>query len=919
MLFFSLSARPARLVLLILLALGLALPTHATHIRAGDIQAVADPRNLLRYTFTLRLYTDETSLINEDNANICFGDGTSALVPRLSKTPLNSCIEVSENIFTFAHVFPAPGRYSISYLGNNRNAAILNLGTQPADLSIYISTTILIDATTGINSSPVFLKKPIDVGAIRQVFTHAPGASDADGDSLSFEFVTPRQGRIGGLVCDPSVPITAFVSPRDPQFTGGPQVFNIDPRTGLITWNSPKTEGEFNVAYIAHEWRSLGGGVFREVGSVVRDMQITITNSFNRPPDLTLPPDTCIVANTTLTGLISATDPDGQPVTISAVGGPLAATPGAQLSAVSPNPRTIRFTWTPDCRLVTRQPYLTTFTAEDVVPNCQTSLAKLAVWRVRVVGPKPQRLTAAVEGPTQIRLSWAAYECRGVADSLRVYRKINATSFDPDVCDTGIPKRLGYQYIGSVAAADTTFIDDNDGKRFKRGTTYCYRIYATWPLPGRGESLASDEACATTDGLLPVLTNATVDATDTVTGQVTVKWTKGDPGVLPAVYTSYYRLARTDDATPTAYTLVRDRIPLTDTVHVDAPLNTRERQYRYRLELVSEDINLQLPTFVDTAQQATTPFLAGVIMPNRQIDLSWAYDVPWDNTPRQHYIYRLINSTFTLIDSVLATATGGAYTDPFTFGGIPFGGAGTYTYKVLTRGQYTVATRQPANTENYSQEVIIKRLPCPPVLRIVAPDCAAEAQNCPPELFNQLYWHPELASPCATDIASYKLYFRPTADGAFTLLATTADTAYRHTPLTTRVGCYAVTAVDSSDNESPQSNIVCQDNCQYFTLPNIITPQNDGINDQFTPICASPLKKVKFTVFNRWGRLVYEGDKDPRINWAGTSTSGTKLADGAYFYRAEVEFDSLQPTTKAYKGWVQIGASHETGGTPGGQ
>lgn len=908
--------RPAFLVWLLLL--GLTVPARATHIRAGDIQAVADTNNLLRYTFTLRLYTDESSRIDQVDADICFGDGTAAVIPRQSKAMLSNCVEVAENIYRFSHVFPAPGRYSISFLGNNRNGSILNLGTQAANLGIHISTTILIDATTGINNSAVFLKKPIDAGAANRLFTHAPGASDADHDSLTFAFITPRQGRLGATVCDPPIDILTFVSPGDARYTGGPQIFRIDPQTGLITWDNPKVCGEFNLAYIVHEWRALGPGVYREVGSVIRDMQITVTCDLNHPPVLTLPRDTCIVANTTLVRIIKATDPDNDPVLITAVGGPLATTPGAQLSTISPNPRTIRFAWTPDCQQVARQPYLTTFTAADQVPNCRPELTTVAVWRIRVVGPKPRNLQAAVQSPFQIRLRWNAYECRGAADSLRIYRKIDSTAFEPDACETGIPARLGYRYIGSVAATDTTFLDGNGGKRFRRGTTYCYRIYATWPSPGNGESLASDEACATVDGLLPLLINATVDATDTTHGQVTVRWTKGNPGVLPAVYNSFYRLARADDQAPDTYSLVRDRIGLADTTFIDTALDTRRRWYQYRLEMVSEDINGVLPLLIDTVKTATTAFLTGVILPSREVTLVWNYDVPWDNTPRRHYIYRQINGAFTLIDSVQATATNGTYTDRFSFGGISFGG-NEYRYRVLTRGTYRVLTRATDTTSNYTQEAAIRRLPCPPLLRLDAPDCATEAQSCPTELFNLLHWTPDMGPGCAPDIKEYRLYFRPTADGAFTLLASTADTIFRHAPLTSRVGCYAVTAVDSSDNESPQSNIVCQDNCQYFTLPNIITPQNDGINDQFTPICASPVRKVKFTVFNRWGRLVYEGEQDPRINWAGTTTSGTKLADGAYFYRAEVEFDSLQPTTQTYKGWVQIGASRDTGSAPGGQ
>ena len=578
-------------VLVVLLAWLAALPATASHIRAGDIQAVADPRNLLRYTFTVRLYLDTSAgSIDQPQVGICFGDGSQLQhFPRTSgPTALNACVPVSENLYKFTHVFPGPGLYEVSFTGNNRNSAIINLGQSSFQLGFYISTTLRIDAATGPNNSARFNSIPIDRGVVGVPFLHSPGASDSSStehDSLSFELVTPKQGSLMTPAdsCGPAPDISTY-HPLD-QYAIAPKTFRMDPVTGLITWDAPGIVGEFNIAYIVKEWRALGEGIYRVVGITRRDMQITITQSQNKPPVVRRPADTCVVAGTTINRRITATDPEGFPVTLLGVGGPFAATPHATLTAVPgapPGTATANFRWTTTCRSVARQPYLTTITARDTPPNCDTELNTVGVWQIHVVGPPPQNLLADQATPQQIRLRWDRYACDDFADSIRIYRRQDSSSWTPGACETGIPDGFGYEYIGSVGANQTVFLDTNRGRRFKFGTTYCYRIYATWPLPAGGESIASNEVCATTPGLLPQLINATVDATDTTAGKVTVRWTSGNHGFLPAIYVSQYRLSRAAADAPTAFTIVRDHVRFDDTTFVDTNLDTERRQYIYQ-------------------------------------------------------------------------------------------------------------------------------------------------------------------------------------------------------------------------------------------------------------------------------------------------------------------------------------------------
>lgn len=71
--------------------------------------------------------------------------------------------------------------------------------------------------------------------------------------------------------------------------------------------------------------------------------------------------------------------------------------------------------------------------------------------------------------------------------------------------------------------------------------------------------------------------------------------------------------------------------------------------------------------------------------------------------------------------------------------------------------------------------------------------------------------------------------------------------------------------------------------CCKFDLPNAFTPNGDGRNDYFAPVSVSELKIIDFSIYNRWGQLVYKGfGSDAR--WDGKLKS-KELAQGIYNYR----------------------------------
>lgn len=69
---------------------------------------------------------------------------------------------------------------------------------------------------------------------------------------------------------------------------------------------------------------------------------------------------------------------------------------------------------------------------------------------------------------------------------------------------------------------------------------------------------------------------------------------------------------------------------------------------------------------------------------------------------------------------------------------------------------------------------------------------------------------------------------------------------------------------------------------EFINIPNVFTPDGDGVNDQFF-INSSGLKEFRIEIFNRWGIKVFESEA-ATIKWDGRTTSGVELSDGTYFY-----------------------------------
>jgi hypothetical protein len=938
----------------------------ATHLRAGDIVAVR--QNCSRtFLITITVYTNTGSTVRfgGDRDIINFGDGTWEYVPEIENTPrpdLDAEGTVATASYTISHTYPTTGTYVISYREPNRNEGVLNMDAS-VNTTFYLETVIKMDAFLGCNDTPRLLIPPIDHACPGVAWTHNPGAFDPDKDSLSYALVVPFSDRRTEVVNYKDPNNAAFYTNYQTanEAGTGPPTFAIDPVTGTITWDSPGAIGEYNIAFHVIEWRKRNG-IYYQMGYVRRDMQILVDDCDNKRPDLILPPDTCVVAGTILEEIILGIDPDNDDVKIEAFSeifnfpsnqspATYSPVPGVDDFRPSVPPAEVNFRWETDCSHVKEQAYQVVFKITDN-PDNGPKLVTFKTWFITVVGPPPDledvQLNLSNRSTT---LEWDPYFCQN-AETMQVWRKVDGSPFEPDNCETGMPSYLGYEMVGEVPIKDTnqvpvtSYIDDNGGQGLAPGARYCYRLVAIFPLQGGGESYVSKDTCiGPILADVPIMTHVSVEVTDVSAGQIRVSWKRpfdADVSQFPPPYTyDLYRavgFARGADSVLVAANL-------TDTTFLDTGLNTEDNVYNYSVTAYAAN-DLEVGSSVPASSvRLTAQSQVG------RIQLTWSAFVPWSNQiqtlPNKHLIYRgeegAPESEFVLIDEVDVLTNGFMFMDQGQHGELA--DDQTYCYRIMTRGGYgNPAIDEPL--ENFSQ-IICAQVgdtipPCKPTLLVQSLDCEEFLQdqdNCGSNVFqNIIYWSRDREDDCDTNILGYKIYRAPSADGDFMLIeeaGIVADTFYIDTSVSSFAYCYRISAVDRSLNESELSDPICNDNCPYYELPNVFTPNNDGCNDLFSAYsdrnlsgeeggcaiseealtkCARFVESVNLRIYNRWGQEVYnyEGSINDDVNsiyvdWDGRDNGGNLLSTGVYYYVAEVTFDIVSPNkTKIIKGWVHL-------------
>ncbi len=100
-------------------------------------------------------------------------------------------------------------------------------------------------------------------------------------------------------------------------------------------------------------------------------------------------------------------------------------------------------------------------------------------------------------------------------------------------------------------------------------------------------------------------------------------------------------------------------------------------------------------------------------------------------------------------------------------------------------------------------------------------------------------------------------------------------------------------ASDTAGCEVTDRLTITIDNSRDVYTPSAFSPNNDGINDFFSPLIGDNVRQIGLLqVYDRWGAMVYEGRNLPGDNSSGWNGrfKGDFAPAGVYVYYAEVEF-----------------------------
>ena len=841
-------------------------PSFATHERAGEI--IYRHIQGLTYEAKIITYTYRPSPADRPELTIEWGDGTFSILPRTSITDLTPLIRRNEYIGQ--HTYAGAGTFIMSVEDPNRNYGIVNIPNS-VNVPFYIQSELVINPFVGSNNSVVLLNPPLDYGCVNKLYVHNPAAYDPDGDSLSYKLTVCR-GANGDPIPGYTYPQASFE-------------FFMNENTGDLVWNTPVVQGEYNVAFIIEEWRNG----FR-VGYVTRDLQIQIGACNNEPPEIFTISDTCVTAGETLIFDITAIDPDGNFVILSGAGGPLVQE--VSPAQINPNPAqgygtvSSQFVWETDCAHVRKNPYNLFLKAKDSLT--QVSLTAYKTVSITVVSPAPV-ITEINPVGTSIQLQWDKAICENAA-GYHIYRKDSFYGFVPGPCETGVPGYTGYIRIATLNNINQLeFEDNNNGSGLIHGIEYCYMITAFFA--DGAESYASEEWCATLRKDIPVITNVSIEKTGIADGEIFVAWSKPtelDSAIVPPPY--QYRILRQDNQPGSVLTEIEAYFNLNDTLFYDELLNTKDLQYRYRIDLyngVAPDVN-----FVGSTVLAPSTYLQ-VTGTDKKTILNWNNNTPWIN--EQFVVYRQ-NSVTLEFDSI-GISLFPSYIDTGLINGQE------YCYKIETIGKYS----SPGIINpiiNFSQETCGTPAdnvpPCPPLLDVMV--------NCL-ELKNELTWiYPDTCEP--EDKLIYYIYYAGVESSDYVLIDSTTFTDFTFTTLPPSVvGCFAVTALDSLRNQSFFSNVVCVDinECGRISFPIVFTPNGDGFNDFFQADSVNSIHKLRLKIFNRWGTVVYETE-DPFFEWNGKDQDNNRdCSPGVYFFEGIVsEYTLIGPIERKFTGSVTL-------------
>ncbi len=173
--------------------------------------------------------------------------------------------------------------------------------------------------------------------------------------------------------------------------------------------------------------------------------------------------------------------------------------------------------------------------------------------------------------------------------------------------------------------------------------------------------------------------------------------------------------------------------------------------------------------------------------------------------------------------------------------------AATQTINVTTSGDYWVAVNDGVCTGNDTVSVLYD---------IPVVELGDGVSNCAEVALNA-------QNPGATYLWS---------TGAITPTINVLTDGIYWVEVTSGSGCVATDTVE----------VLIDGNALDQTIPNVFTPNGDGINDFLTYTIAE-VETFDLQIYNRWGELMFESNNEEQV-WDGQNEAGNAAPDGTYFW-----------------------------------
>ena len=112
----------------------------------------------------------------------------------------------------------------------------------------------------------------------------------------------------------------------------------------------------------------------------------------------------------------------------------------------------------------------------------------------------------------------------------------------------------------------------------------------------------------------------------------------------------------------------------------------------------------------------------------------------------------------------------------------------------------------------------------------------------------------------------------------------------------TEAGLYAATVTIGGCAATDSVNVT--DDC-ILAMPNVFTPNGDGLNDYFNPrsYLSKGLNSFHMVIYNRWGQIVFKTDGLEGSGWDGM-LNGTPQPEEVYIYTVTATFNDGQKLSK---------------------